>query len=67
MKRWIWQQENYPNFTYDFQKLTPLIEKISHEQGYLMAIMQTMNSESILKRQSEALMNEVMSTSAIEG
>lgn len=67
MKRWIWQQDNYPNFTYDFQKLTPLIEKISHEQGYLMAIMQTMNSESIIKRQSEALMNEVISTSAIEG
>jgi len=67
MKRWIWQQDNYPNFFYDFQKLAPLIEKISQEQGYLIAITQTMNRDNISQRQSEALMNEAISTSAIEG
>ena len=38
MKKWIWQQENYPNFTYDSKKLENLIQKISLEQGYLIAL-----------------------------
>ena len=67
MKRWIWQQENYPNFTYDSKKLENLIQKISLEQGYLLALTQTMNKENIIQRQLDALMSEAMSTSAIEG
>lgn len=67
MKRWIWQQEDYPNFTFDFKKLESLIEKISLEQGYLIAITQTMNSDNVIQRQFEALTNETMSTAAIEG
>lgn len=67
MKRWIWQQDDYPNFTFDFKKLGSLIEKVSLEQGYLIAITQTMNSHNVIQRQLEALMNETMSTAAIEG
>lgn len=67
MKRWIWEMENYPNFTYDLKKLEKLIEEISREQGYLIAISQTISSEVILQRQSEALISEAIGTSAIEG
>uniref|UniRef100_UPI004048C866 Fic family protein n=1 Tax=Aliarcobacter sp. TaxID=2321116 RepID=UPI004048C866 len=67
MKKWIWQQENYPNFTYDFKKLEVLIQKVSIEQGYLIALTQTMDNNTIVQRQIEALENEAMSTSAIEG
>lgn len=67
MKRWIWEHDEYPNFTYDLQKLHSLIEKVSKEQGYLLALAQTMNSQNINQRQLEALMNEAMSTAAIEG
>jgi Fic family protein len=67
MKKWIWQQENYPNFTYDSKKLEVLIQKVSIEQGYLIALTQTMDNNTIIQRQIEALENEAISTSAIEG
>jgi len=67
MKRWIWEQEAYPHFTYELQKLEQLIQDVSLEQGYLIAITQTMDQNNIAQRQLEALMNEAISTSAIEG
>ena len=67
MKKWIWQQENYPNFTYNSQKLENLIQKVSIEQGYLIALSQTMDNKTIIQRQIEALENEAINTSLIEG
>lgn len=67
MKRWIWEQDDYPNFTYDLKKLEYLIQKISLEQGYLIAMTDVMNKDSILIRQLEALESEAINTSAIEG
>ncbi len=67
MKRWIWQYDNYPNFTYQFEKLEHLLQKISMEQGYLLALSQTLSQDTILQRQCDALLNETLSTAAIEG
>jgi len=67
MKRWIWERETYPHFTYDLNRLEHLIQEISLEQGYLIAITQTMDRNNIAQRQLEALMNEAIGTSAIEG
>lgn len=67
MKKWIWQHKDYPNFTYDSKKLENLIQKISLEQGYLIAITQTMNTSNVKYKQIEALENEAIATSAIEG
>lgn len=67
MKRWIWEQNDYPNFTYDLKKLETIIQKISIEQGYLIAMSQTMSNENMIQRQVDALFNETMSTAAIEG
>ena len=67
MKRWIWEQEDYPNFTYDLKKLETLIQKISFEQGYLIAMSNLMSEDNVAQSQLEALENEAISTSAIEG
>lgn len=67
MKRWIWEHDEYPNFTYDIKKLTPLIEKVSLMQGYLIAMSKIMNEDNIAQGQLDALMSEAISTSAIEG
>ena len=67
MKKWIWQQENYPNFIYDSQKLENIIQKVSIEQGYLIALSQTMDNKTIIQRQIEALLNEAINTALIEG
>ncbi|NQY92739.1 MAG: Fic family protein [Campylobacteraceae bacterium] len=67
MKKWIWEQNDYPNFTYDLKKLENLIQKISIEQGYLIAMSNVMNEDIVLSSQIEALESEAISTSAIEG
>ena len=67
MKRWIWEQEDYPNFTYDSKKLESLIQKISLEQGYLVAMSNFMSEDNVTQSQLEALENEAICTSAIEG
>ncbi len=67
MKRWIWEQEDYPNFTYDLSKLESLLEKISLEQGYLIGMSNLMSKDNVTQGQYEALVSEAISTSAIEG
>ncbi len=67
MKRWIWEQENYPDFTYDFKKIEHLIQKISLEQGYLIAMSKHMSEDNVVQSQLEALESEAINTSAIEG
>jgi Fic family protein len=67
MKRWIWERDEYPNFTYNIKKLTPLIEKVSLMQGYLIAMTEVMNQDNIALSQLDALLSEAISTSAIEG
>ncbi|WP_151899670.1 Fic family protein [Sulfurimonas hydrogeniphila] len=67
MKKWIWQQDGYPHFSYDFEKLNPLAEQISQKLGYLSAMSELVSKESIVQNQMEALENEAINTSAIEG
>ena len=67
MRRWIWEQDNYPNFTYNSKKLESLMQKISLEQGYLIAMSNLMSKDNVTQSQLEALENEAISTSAIEG
>jgi len=67
MKRWIWQYDDYPHFTYKLEKLEHLLQKIAMEQGYLLALSQTLSQDTILQRQCDALLNETLSTAAIEG
>ncbi len=67
MKKWIWEQEGYPNFTYNLKEIEPLLQKVSQAQGYLIAIMEFMNEDHLLNRQIEALENEAINTSLIEG
>ncbi len=67
MKRWIWQQDNYPHFKYDSNKLESLLEKVAQEQGYLIAMSKVMSDENVVQTQYEALFHEAIATSAIEG
>lgn len=66
-KRWIWQQEGYPDFTYDREKLEPLLQQIKYHQGILDGIYQTINDEERSNAQMEVLTSEAVETSAIEG
>ena len=65
--QWIWQHTAYPNFTYDRDILDPLMQKITLEQGKLIAYLSVMDEHNIKKTQLNAMENEIMASCAIEG
>lgn len=67
MKRWIWQKEGYPNFTFNESVILPLVEKVSHKQGQLVTFTKILNDDNLKKIQFDTLFDEVVNTSAIEG
>lgn len=66
-KKWIWQQKEYPNFTYDKTILEPILLDIKYQQGLLDGIYKTINSDDLNLAKLEILTTEAMDTSAIEG
>jgi len=65
--QWIWQHNTYPNFTYDREALDPLMQKITLEQGKLIAYLSVMDEHNIKQTQLGAMENEIMASCAIEG
>jgi len=65
--KWIWQYNEYPNFTYNRKILDPLVQKITLEQGKLIAFLSVMDDNNIKQIQLNAMENEIMSSCAIEG
>lgn len=67
LKRWIWEQDQYPNFTFDSKRINPLIQKATLLQGYLTAFTSVLDKEALSKKHLEVLTDEAISTSKIEG
>ena len=65
--RWIWQHSAYPNFTYDREALDSLMQKITLEQGKLIAYLSVMDEHNIKQTQLGAMEDEIMASCAIEG
>ena len=65
--KWIWQQKHYPHFSYDRKVLDPLIQKITLQQGKLIAYLCVMDEENIKQTQLYTMENEIISSCAIEG
>lgn len=66
-KRWIWEQEKYPNFTYDRDLIESLHNKASFKQGKLSSYLSILDNKKLEEFKEEAIIDETMSTSAIEG
>ena len=65
--QWIWQYSEYPNFTYDREVLDPLIQKVTLEQGKLIAFLSVMDEANIKQTQLKTMENEIIASCAIEG
>ena len=65
--KWIWQQDKYPNFTYDNTKLESLLLDIKYHQGLLNGIYKYINVDDLSLAKLEILTTEALDTSAIEG
>jgi len=66
-QKWIWQHVDYPHFKYDKTSLIELLMQIEYHHGILHGISKSMNQTDIKSIKIEALVNEAINTSAIEG
>jgi len=67
VKKWIWQHENYPTFSYDKEKLLKLISEIEYLRGVLDGYSKLFNKDDIRQIEIERLTDEAINTSLIEG
>ncbi len=66
-KPWIWQHKSYPHFEYDLKKLDTLMQEVSRKQGELIALSRVISSKNLQESQLNALENEIIFSSKIEG
>lgn len=67
MKKWIWQKEQWPRFTWQADILLPLISKARLVQGKLLAKVNGIGFELSREASADVLTEEAMKTSEIEG
>lgn len=64
---YIWQNRNWPHFTYDLTQFQTLLQEIRYQQGLLDGICKGLSEEHLLEMQSETLALDAVTTSEIEG
>lgn len=67
MKKWIWQNEAWPCFTWQTEQLFPLISQARLAQGKLLAQVNGIGFELSREASADVLTEEAMKTSEIEG
>jgi len=67
IQKWLWQHEAYPNFPYDKDALTAVLSKIEYNRGLLDGISKTFAEEELRELEIDALIEEALHTSLIEG
>jgi len=64
---WIWQQPDWPNFTWQSERLTPLLRECVQAQGRLMGMASSVDSSLSAQSELDALLQNIVTSSAIEG
>ena len=64
---WIWQQPKWPVFTWNDEKLAPLLREITQLQGQLLGSTGAIAGSDSLQSEMDALLQNAINTSAIEG
>ncbi|MGB0935440.1 MAG: Fic family protein [Alphaproteobacteria bacterium] len=64
---WIYENKNWPNFTWDSDLLAIKLAEVRHKQGRLIGKMESLGFELRQEASLNILTNDVVNTSAIEG
>ena len=67
MKKYIWQNSEYPNFTYDKELIIPLLSNVRLKQGILLGKMNQLGFENSQFAVLNVLTEDVIKSSEIEG
>jgi len=65
--KWIWQQPGWPEFVWQEKALAPLLREIHKLQGKLLGNTELVTSTENLQSELDALLQNAINTSAIEG
>ncbi|MFU2330190.1 Fic family protein [Pseudomonas sp. NFX98] len=64
---WIWQQPDWPDFHWQAERLTPLLRECVQAQGRLMGMASSVGSSLSAQSELDALLQNIVTSSAIEG
>ena len=64
---WIWQQQDWPQFRYDSNKILSSLEKTVKAVAPLSVLAQEINQDKQLDFESQILLEETLATAKIEG
>jgi len=65
--KWIWQHETYPNFQHNHTELDTVLSQVSRNTGILEGTINTLNASNTTSIQLDAVTNEILASSEIEG
>ncbi|WP_435038165.1 Fic family protein [Pseudomonas neuropathica] len=64
---WIWQQPDWPDFNWQAERLTPLLRACVQAQGQLMGMAGSVGDSLGAQTELDALLQNIVTSSAIEG
>ncbi|NWE67260.1 Fic family protein [Pseudomonas gingeri] len=64
---WIWQQPDWPRFTWQAETLAPWLLACGQAQGRLLGMAHAIGSDSSAQNELDALLQNIITSSAIEG
>ena len=64
---WIWQQPDWPDFNWQTERLTPLLRECVQAQGQLMGMAGSVGDSLSAQTELDALLQNIVTSSAIEG
>ncbi|QXH72438.1 Fic family protein [Pseudomonas atacamensis] len=64
---WIWQQPDWPDFNWQAERLAPLLRECVQTQGRLLGIAGSVGDSMSAQSELDALLQNIVTSSAIEG
>jgi len=64
---WIWQQPHWPHFDWQAEPLAPLLRACTQAQGRLLGMLGAVSSDTEAQSSLDALLQNIVTSSAIEG
>ncbi|MDD0973392.1 Fic family protein [Pseudomonas fontis] len=64
---WIWQHPNWPHFTWQAERLAPLLRACTQLQGRLQGIASAVDRDAETRNSLDTLLQNIVTSSAIEG
>lgn len=67
MNQWIWQQKDWPHFSWEQARIDPLLRDVRMQQGIVIGRMGSLDDDIIRETALDTLLQNIMTSSAIEG